>query len=175
MKLNIGTGKKPLHGYRNVDVQRYDDVDYRGFDCVWADVRRPDFWVRLGPVEEIRGDQFLEHLTAPEGLEFLKRCRAALDTHPPGVLRLTVPDWAAYIADYCDRQQRVPLSSPKIGDGFFRREVNAMLSVVFNWGHRMFYDAEMLAIMLQGAGFRIVSLTHPDGANIAAVAQPCPA
>ena len=172
LKLNIGCGKRPLKdGYINIDMTRYADVDYAGCEFLLMDVRHElADWLQGKPIEEIRTDQFLEHLTLAEGQQFLAVCRDALK--PDGVLKLSVPDFARHIADYTERQQRVPLNIPTIANGPFRNEVNVLLSVVYGWGHKMIYDEEMLTVVLTQAGFRSSSIVH-DGANIAVVAVPC--
>jgi predicted SAM-dependent methyltransferase len=170
VRINIGCGRRPLAGWLNVDLQRYDGVDYSGTEVILADVREPATWQRWRGVEEIRADQFLEHLTIPEGRQFLARCRTALISG--GRLRLTVPDFAAHVADYLERKQRVPLSSPSIAEGLFRPEINVLIRMLYDWGHRTIYDAETLGVVLDLAGFRVLEMTHPDGANVVVTATP---
>lgn len=164
MKINLGCGRNPLAGYLNVDLLRYDGINYSVFtfwqmdalellNCTWPE-----------PVTEIRADQFLEHLKLEQGLELLKLAWQVLA--PGGHLRLTLPDWAAHVADYVDCQQRVPLREASIASGIFRPEVNVMLRIVFDWGHQMFYDREMLRTVLDLTGWKTATITRPDGANL---------
>ena len=96
--------------------------------------------------------------------EMLRLARSTLA--PGGRLSLALPDWGAHVADYIDRQQRVPLRAPSIAGGMFRPEVNVMLNILYNWGHQMVYDEEMLRLVLDAAGWAKAAITHPDGANL---------
>lgn len=171
-RLNIGCGRKPLAGWANVDLTTYPDVDYTSHDLTLLDVRTPEFsaWLaRRFPVGEIRADQFLEHLSPAEGQAWLRLCCEAL--RPVGRLWLSVPDWAAHVADYAERKQRVPSDQLYLA-GPHRPEVNLMLRILYDWGHRTVYDQEILRTTVEAAGFRVMELTRPDGANVVCSAMP---
>ena len=164
IKLNLGCGRNPLAGYWNVDLIRYEGVDYGDEIFFQEDVF--DFLARNfhDDVIEIRADQFLEHLRLEQGLRFLRKARRVLS--PGGRLRLTLPDWAAHVADYVDHLQRVPLRDMSMAEGIFRPEINVLVRIVFDWGHQMIYDEEMLRTVLDMTGWQDAVITHPDGANL---------
>ena len=165
MRLNLGCGQNPLKDYVNVDLIRYGGVDYSGVEFIQADVLDVlTWWPWKEPVTEIHANQFLEHLKLEDGLKMLRLARSTLA--PGGRLSLALPDWGAHVADYIDRQQRVPLRAPSIAGGMFRPEVNVMLNILYNWGHQMVYDEEMLRLVLDAAGWAKAAITHPDGANL---------
>lgn len=187
LKINVGCGRNPLAGYLNIDLRRYNDVDYSGGWFLLMDARREFVgWInretsvldhRILPhevIEEIRCDQFLEHLTLSEGQSFLATCCSALHSQGVsnlGVLRLSVPNFAAHIADYIERKQRVFIVNPQLEEykGPFRQEVNILHSVIHGFGHKMFYDQEMLRTVLEIAGFHIADM-RTDESNIYVIA-----
>ena len=82
MKLNVGCGDRPLAGYINLDANEelFPDVVARVPPLPYED----------GAFEEIFACHFLEHLTQPESVEFLKECHRCLEDG--GKLGLVVPD-----------------------------------------------------------------------------------
>src|SRR4051812_32904125 len=82
-RLNLGCGQTHFDGWVNLDSNRKLDT----VDLVWD--------LRNGlPSEDascsfIYSEHLLEHLTAEDGLSFLRECRRALA--PTGVLRIAMP------------------------------------------------------------------------------------
>ena len=172
MRVNVGCGRRPLQGYVNLDLVRYPDVDYAGVEFRQVDARDLSWW-EAAPLEEIRADQFLEHLTRDEGLAWLRECRRVIA--PTGVLRLTVPDFGAHAADYASREQTVRLSGwlrdRLLQDPVYDLVDEVRIYVLHGEGHRMHYDARMLRRALEATGWEVARL-DPDGANIAVTCRP---
>jgi predicted SAM-dependent methyltransferase len=136
VRLHIGSGPIRIEGWTNVDVAAYEGVD------VVLDVREP--WPFEG-VELIFAEHFIEHLTLPEGLAFLRQCRRVL--RDDGVLRLSTPnlDWVwltHYKAELTPEEQLVGCL-----------ELNRAFH---GWGHRFLYNLRTLTLALEAAGFGTV-------------------
>ena len=145
VKLNVACGRRPLHGYVNIDLVRYEGVNYAG----------------------------LAFFQREDGLRFLAACRRVIA--PGGTLRLTVPDLGAHLADIHDGAQRVPLPAwlkALPGEAPYRPEENVLLFVLYAEGHRCVYNESMLRAALAHTGWAVETLARPDGANLAAMARP---
>jgi len=83
MKLNLGCGSKILPGYINVDKHNVE-----GLDSV-QDLNSERWRWRSGSVDEIIGDNVLEHLD--DVPHFFRECGRVLK--PGGLLKVWVPFW----------------------------------------------------------------------------------
>jgi predicted SAM-dependent methyltransferase len=147
-RLNLGCGRTHFDGWVNLDSNRKLDT----VDLVW-DLRNglpnADASCSL-----IYSEHLLEHLTAADGLSFLRECRRALV--PAGVLRIAMPS----LDDILDRavspnwKEQAWLTRGRYRDIATRAE---MLNVAFrDWGHQYLYDREELHRRLHEAGFSTV-------------------
>ncbi|WP_067616591.1 class I SAM-dependent methyltransferase [Dissulfuribacter thermophilus] len=91
MKLHIGCGKKYLPGYKHLDIIDYDHVDYV------CDAKRLKM-IDDETVSEIYACHILEHFKRNEVLEVLKEWHRVLV--PNGLIRISVPDFEAIVAEY---------------------------------------------------------------------------
>ncbi len=144
-KLHLGCGKVKLHGWVNVDVDRSLDT----VDVVW-DVTRGL------PIEDsscglIYCEHFLEHLTAEEGVGFLRECHRVLASG--GVVRVAMPSLDVLLEKSCrgDWREQDWLTWPEYRFVQTRAE---MINIFFRWwGHQWIYDREELHRRLREAGF----------------------
>lgn len=137
--LHLGCGNNILDGWSNIDVAR-------GPSIIRCDLSRA-LPVAKGTIEFIYSEHFIEHLTRPRGLLFLKMCHEALK--PGGILRISTPDLQKLMREYLkgqvDEWQNVSWapSSPCA-------MVNEGLRL---WGHQYVYDENELRGALETAGF----------------------
>ncbi len=167
--INVGCGMRPSpQPWLNLDLRRYPGVDYSKARLIVTEALSYLRTLPDGCVRAITAEQFLEHLEYPVGAEFLRECYRVLE--PGGSLWLTIPDFQAHISDYVNRERKVPCAHAI--EGPFRPEVNLLIQTVYAepWGHRSFYDAEMLDTVIRNAGFSRLSHAWPDGANVTAKA-----
>ena len=132
-RLNVGCGRLPLAGWINLDIQALPGVDrvvdaraglpYRDAAAVYA-------------------EHFLEHLTLPEALEFLRSSHAALA--PRGKLRLSTPNlawvWQTHLPTFGDEAE-------------VRRRTLIANRAFYGWQHRFVWTRELLAEAVAACGF----------------------
>lgn len=92
MKLDIGSGNQPHHGYTTIDVEHSAHPDIVG------DFRTMSF----SNIEEIRAHHLLEHFDRKEGIEVLKQWRDWLA--PGGRLIVETPDLERICYFFINRQ-----------------------------------------------------------------------
>ena len=149
--VNVGCGPYLLDGFLNLDVAAVAPGVVR-WDC------RTSVPVADGAAAGIRMEHFFEHVDPRDHApRLLADCHRALA--PGGVLRVIVPDAAAYLAAYASDGTRaleaigVPVPFPD--DLPTRMDVVAF--AFHQWHeHRWGYDAESLMHRLRAAGFREV-------------------
>jgi len=106
------------------------------------DVRRG---IPYRDLELVFAEHFLEHLTFPEALDFLRGARAALA--PGGVLRLSTPNLAWV---WREQDPSAP-SADRAGERVARAlEANRAFH---GWGHRFLWTREILEEALAACGF----------------------
>jgi predicted SAM-dependent methyltransferase len=139
-----GTGTEPGRLYL-VDGERH---------FVGLDICR-SLPIETGSVDWVYAEHLIEHVPLDAAIGWLTEVRRILA--PGGLLRLTTPDLARYVAGYAD------------GDGFFARHrrrlraaglppMPARRAFMFNqmfylYGHRWIYDLDELRYALGEAGF----------------------
>lgn len=108
-----------------------------------------------GTLEALYHSHFLEHLNDREGRAFLAECHRCLQ--PGGVMRLAVPDFRLWCMNYVNDDQAFFdwYRETYLGDDHARYMTKAavFMGMVYNWGHKMAYDFETLARLLDGLGF----------------------
>jgi predicted SAM-dependent methyltransferase len=137
LRLHVGSGRLPLPGWVNIDIQAFPEVDRV------LDVRKG---LPFRNAEAIYAEHFLEHLELEETLAFLRSARKALA--PDGILRLSTPnlDWV-YLCLY-----RVNSAPPQEG----LRLCFEINKAFHGWGHRFLFNGPMLTAALRSAGFERV-------------------
>ncbi len=138
-RLHLGCGDKRIPGFFHVDIAPLPHVDHIGR------VERLDF-IDGGAVELIYACHVLEHFGRFEIVDVLKEWHRVLG--PDGILRLSVPDFAACAAIYYEEGLKDGLSG-LIGlvSGGQRDHYDY---------HRMIFDEPLLTGLLHQAGFHEV-------------------
>jgi predicted O-linked N-acetylglucosamine transferase (SPINDLY family)/predicted SAM-dependent methyltransferase len=144
-KLHIGCGQNIFEDWINIDIEaNHPQVD------LLCDVRNGL------PFEDascsfIYNEHVLEHLTAEEGLFFLKECRRVLQ--PGGILRVAMPNLEYIVKHYISEDWRNQdwLKWPEYEFIQTRAE---MINICFRWWeHKWLYDLEELNRRLSEAGY----------------------
>ncbi|MDH3520349.1 MAG: methyltransferase domain-containing protein [Myxococcales bacterium] len=126
-------------------------IDWSG-SIVLHDLRKPFPWAD-GSAHAIYSSHTLEHLSARDGLQFLRECQRVLA--PGGVIRIVVPDVGAILRDY--EKGRFPATEllEHLGafgetpdDGALRR----LLAPLVRFPHRCMYDAASLLERMRCVG-----------------------
>lgn len=146
-RLHIACGKVKLPGWVNIDRDPVSEI----IDVSW-DVRRP---IPIGDCscEFIFHEHFLEHLTVPEGLAFLRECRRLLV--PGGVLRVAMPDLAESVRQYYENDWRQPWMK-KYGFEWIQTRAETINIAFREWEHKWLYDREELHRRLRESGFETI-------------------
>lgn len=138
MNLHLGCGDRILEGWVNIDIDS-PAADHQ------MDLRDP---LPYGDdsVQFIYNEHFIEHVTRPEALAFLKECKRVL--RPDGVLRLSTPDLRYAAISYLSE------NIYEWGDLFQPGTAARMLNEALrSWGHQFVYDRPELCLLLNEAGF----------------------
>ena len=136
MKLHLGCGRKYIPGFIHVDALSFDHIDHVG------PVDRLDF-VASNSVSLIYASHVLEHFGRAEVPLVLREWYRVLA--PNGVLRLSVPDFAAVVNHYTQRE-----SSGGIND---------IIGLICGGQkdhydfHKMIFDMASLTQLCRDAGF----------------------
>ena len=106
--------------------------------------------------EWVYAEHFVEHITQPQAVAWLKEVRRILK--PGGLLRLTTPDLRHYVEGYLDpaaaffKAHRAEMW--KMGCPPMETRRAWMVNQIFRfWGHRWIYDLDELAYVVRKAGF----------------------
>ena len=139
MKLHLGCGKRIIAGFVNIDALAQPHVDRV------MDVRRLE-GIPDGAAELVYASHILEHFGRHEYMAVLGEWRRVLK--PGGILRLSVPDFAACAALYYE-QGLVDGLTGLVG------LVSGGQRDIFDF-HKMIFDRELLTKSLLTAGFSAV-------------------
>jgi predicted SAM-dependent methyltransferase len=143
-RLHIACGNVKLPGWVNVDRDPVSEI----IDVSW-DVRQP-LPIADCSCEYIFHEHFLEHLTVPEGLSFLRECRRLLTRG--GILRVAMPDLAECVRQYYENDWRQPWMQ-KYGYEWIQTRAETINIAFRDWEHKWLYDREELHRRLREAGF----------------------
>lgn len=154
--LHLGCGPRRLEGWINADLAGRQKIDL----ALDARKRLP---FPAGSLDAIFSEHLLEHLDYDEAERLLRECARVLK--PGGVVRIVVPDFGRYAADYAGADggliARVRPCRPT--------KLVALAEVAYSYGHRSLWDGETLTLAMSGAGLN---------AQVAAFGQslldPCP-
>lgn len=155
--INFGAGPAGREGWINVDVLKAPNINFF-WDCRYP-IPLPDQCSK-----GVFCEHFLEHLGHPKDtMFFLRECLRIMQ--PKAVLRIIVPDAAAFLHAYCaqgwDDMIRLRLTDEHkdIGYGMTYKTKMEVVNVLFRqFGEHMYaYDDETLLAMLSEAGFSSAS------------------
>lgn len=145
LKLHLGCGEQYKEGWINID----DNNDHR-IDMKWD--LRTILPFAGSSVHFIYHEHFLEHLTAEDGLSFLKECYRLLI--PRGVMRVAMPDLKEIIEQYLDPNWKERQWLKTFGMEFVQTKAE-LINISFRWwGHQYLYDKEELERRLGEVGFK---------------------
>ena len=138
-RLHLGCGGRHIPGFFHIDALSYSHVDHVG------PVDRLPF-ISDGSVEMIYASHVLEHFSRTEYLSVLHEWRRVIK--PGGILRLSVPDFAACAAMYTE--------------GKLEGGLNDIIGLVVGGQrdqydyHKMIFDQPSLTKTLHAVGFSSV-------------------
>ena len=160
LKLNVGSFTTQFHhGWENLDIHDLKGfAQHYGYRFRQCDIRN-GLPYGTGVVDAIYSSHTLEHLTAKEGLSFLKECRRVI--RPDGAMRIIVPDARLLNLLYSAEDQDVQgvgdvrLSDfDEINEGCAASPTAAgKLWSLLHENHFSCYDAETLCHALKEAGW----------------------
>lgn len=136
MKIHLGCGTRYIPGFVHVDINAHPHVDHV------ADVRKLDF-MASDTADMVYASHILEHFGRAECKDVLREWRRVLK--PGGVLRISVPDFAACAALYYEEGLADGLS------GLIGLIVGGQRDA-FDY-HRMIFDERFLTEILHEVGF----------------------
>lgn len=156
LRLHLGSGRSPKTGWVNVDL--FGDR----VDLAW-NLHRP-LPFEDDSVDAAFHEHLLEHFTLRKGTALTQECYRVLK--PGGVLRVGVPDAAAYVQSYL-QEGGAPIASAYPGRP---TPLLAMQEVFYRHGHRTMYDFDTLALVCNAAGFVSVERRRFGESHL----TPCP-
>ncbi len=143
-KLHVGCGSVKLTGWVNADI------DPRAQLIINIKHRLP---FTGNSLDRIYSEHVLEHVSADDGVAFLKEAYRTLK--PGGIIRIAMPDLDDLIEGYSNDWKRFDwLQWP--GHEFIQTKAE-MLNIAFRWwGHLYLYNQEELGRRLHEAGFSAI-------------------
>jgi len=136
MKLHLGCGKKYIDGFKHVDLQDFEHIDYK----TSADNL---YFAKDNSVELIYASHILEHFGRHEYKKVLKEWYRVLK--PNGILRIAVPDFEAVVNYYNTKEKDL---SKLLG-----LLVGGQKMGQFDY-HKMVFDELLLTSALREVGFK---------------------
>ncbi|MBI4446461.1 MAG: methyltransferase domain-containing protein [Acidobacteria bacterium] len=145
IRLNLGSGRQPLPGWVNIDINPFSQAQ------LLLDIRDP--WpFKEGDVETIYMRHFLEHFTEAEVLAILAKCHRVLRTG--GGLRIGVPSLEFAIGQY----QKSDFSRSSWVSAYGRKSAGRQFFsyIMDNGNHKIILDYGYLAELLEISRFKNV-------------------
>ncbi len=153
-KLNLGCGDNYLTGWINIDDNSHNMAEK--LDITMNLTHNLPF--ENNSVAYIHNEHFLEHLTRPEGLAFIKECYRVLQTG--GVLRISTPNLDEAVDIYKNKTFADLPVYKKYDLHRFASTPCQYLNMSFReWGHQFIYDEPELRMLLKEAGFHPSEVT----------------
>jgi predicted SAM-dependent methyltransferase len=135
VRLNIGSGFKPITGWTNMDLAG------ASVDLAWnlkREIPFPD-----GTVAAVYSEHLYEHLPIAAGLSVTRDAVRAL--RPGGVFRVAVPDAGLLLRSYAGTDdEEWALSRPT--------RMQSVMSLFYENGHTTMYDEQLLTALCEVAG-----------------------
>lgn len=150
--LNVGCGRKLKSGYINIDIEKYEGINYSDFSFIQVDVR-DGFPFENKSVCLIRAYQFIEHFDLSELSNlFDEFCRiAAVECE----LIITFPD-VSYIAEESILGGRDFVADEnKISQQGVPKGLSVLNYVSSGWGHKIIVTSPLISEMIEQHGFRV--------------------
>lgn len=135
IKLHLGCGKRYIPGFIHIDLVDYEHIDYQ------ADIRHLDMF-ESNTVDLIYASHILEHFGRWEYEEVLKEWYRVLKKG--GILRLSVPDFNAYLGLYREGWQLDRLFSCFCGGQYTE----------LDYHHMVFNEEFLTRILITSIGFK---------------------
>ena len=170
VKVNMGSGGKPIVGWINCDVVWRGD-SYLDATAPWP---VPD-----GSVDVIYADNVIEHITLEGGRLVFRHAFAALK--PGGVFRLATPDVESVARQYLENGELAELGLQRNREKGrqFIYPVQLMYQVYVGAKHYLgfCYDYQALSSEMEAAGFIVTRVSagkseHPDLVGLEARLHP---
>ncbi|MEH2266467.1 class I SAM-dependent methyltransferase [Nostoc sp.] len=143
LKLHIGCGEVYIQDWINIDVES-SKADLK------HDLRQP-LPYENNTVDLIYNEHFIEHLTAEEGVHFLKEMHRILK--PGGVIRIATPDLDYLVFKYWFKWKKQDWIE-RYGYSHIETKAEMMNAMFHYWGHKWLYNFEELKRRLIQAEFR---------------------
>lgn len=149
VKINIGSGRKPVDGWVNTDVV------WQG--GAFLDATQP--WpVQAGSVDFVYADNVIEHLKLPQGRLVFRHAHTALK--PGGVFRLATPDVERVARQYLENGELARLGMERnreLGNADFNHPVQLIQQVFVGAKHYLgfCYDFDSISTEMESAGFEV--------------------
>lgn len=160
VRVNIGSGRKPVPGWINTDVAWQGRI-YLDATLPWP---IPD-----GSVDLVYADNVIEHFTLDDGRKVITHAFAALK--PGGVFRLATPDVEAVARQYLENGElaRAGMERNAEAGHAMRYPVELLTRVYVGAKHYLgfIYDYQSLSAELEAVGFVVQRVPagrseHPD-------------
>lgn len=182
-KLNIGGGRKNLHGFVNIDFIFHPEVERE----LTANILDLSF-IPDGSISQIHSNHVVEHLSPDEFVDQLRQWKRILK--PSGILTVRCPNVLGVCYGFlfppvpeANRQEFLNQGFPD--DEEFQNPLDDWYHHdIYGFVHWMYGDAgnpanEHLNLLtptklrktIEGAGFEILKLTEPESSNIVAIAK----
>lgn len=148
VKVNIGSGGKPIQGWVNCDVV-WRARTYLDATAPWP--------VAAGSIDVIYADNVIEHITIENGRLVFQHAFTALA--PGGVFRLATPDVESVARQYLDNDEMAQLGMERNREKGrdFRYPVQLLREVFVGAKHYLgfCYDYASISAEMEAAGFSV--------------------
>lgn len=145
MKINIGSGRKKLYGWTNIDQS--PEVYPELFMDVTKEFNFPE-----NSLDFVYNEHFIEHIYYEDAVNLCTKIYASLK--PNGVLRVATPDLdflcERYLSDW-DNQDWLK-TQPEISNRCLM-----LNNIFYGWGHRFLYNEQQLSNLFVSCGFSDIS------------------
>jgi predicted SAM-dependent methyltransferase len=149
-KLQIGAGANLLDGWLSTDLEP------RRPGVAFLDATKP-FPFKDGTFDYVYSEHMIEHIPWSDGSFMLRECMRVLK--PGGAIRVATPDLNVLLdlyrgTDSPAAQRYIHWITDRFLDGVRVYKPQFVINNAFhNWGHQFLYDADVLTMALQEAGF----------------------
>jgi predicted SAM-dependent methyltransferase len=148
VRVNIGSGRKPVDGWINTDVVWQGRI-YLDATKTWP--------IPAGSVEFVYADNVIEHVTLSQGRDVFKYTYEALA--PGGVFRLATPDVEAVARQYLENGElaRLGMERNRERGRDFSYPVELLQQVYVGAQHYLgfIYDYAAISAEMEKAGFTV--------------------